>query len=86
MLFQIMRSVIQFLVQNEQLELSQNADIDQLATELVQKMPSASFGSHFGSWLAKALIEHESVEELFASDKDLKNVLQDIDFYRKGNG
>lgn len=79
----IILSVLDYLQREEKLELVDNADKQKIAQDLLQKMPSASFGSHFGSWLGKALIEHEMVEELFASDHELKNVLQEIDFYHK---
>lgn len=83
MLMTIILSVLDYLISEEKLELTENADKTKLASDLLQKMPSATFGSHFGSWLGKSLIEHEMVEELFASDHDLKNVLQEIDFYNK---
>ena len=83
MLLTIIISVLDYLIQEEKLELKEGAQKTLIAQDLLQKMPSASFGSHFGSWIGKALIEHEMVEELFASDQELKNVLQEIDFYNK---
>ena len=82
MLLQIMISVLEYLTKEEKIELTPDANIQKLATDLVEQMSSASFGSHFGSWLASRLIEHPMVEELFATDKELKNVLQDMDFFR----
>jgi len=83
MLMTILLSVLDYLIAEEKLELSKNADKRKTASDLLQKMPSASFGSHLGSWLGKALIAHEMVEELYASDQELKNVLQEIDFYNR---
>ena len=83
MLMNILLSVINYLLAEEKLELAENADKKKIASDLLKNMPQASFGSHFGSWLGKSLIEHEMVEELFASDHELKNVLQEIDFYNK---
>ena len=79
----ILLSVLDYLITEEKLELAENADKRKIATDLLKNMPKASFGSHFGSWLGKSLIAHEMVEELFASDQELKNVLQEIDFYNK---
>lgn len=82
MLMKIILTALNYLLQNKRLILAEDGDLQQIATDILKKMPDATFGSHFGSWLGQALIEHDMVEELFASDKELKNVLQDMDFYK----
>lgn len=81
MLMKIILTALNYLLENKRIILTEAGDIQTIATEILQKMPDAPFGSHFGSWLGKELIGHAMVEELFATDKELKNVLQDMDFY-----
>ena len=59
-------------------DLVNEANVTVLATEIVNQMPSAGFGSHFGSWLANALIQHRWVEELYASNEELTDMLRYI--------
>ena len=78
MLIQIVYRLLQQLITEKQLLINEGTDIHQMATELVQEMPKAKFGSHFGSWLSSQLLAHENVVELYASDEELKQSLQDL--------
>ena len=76
MLHSIMTRLIQQLIEKELLLLKPEGSVIQLIEDLLQRMPQAQFGSYFGSWLSKELINHSSVDELFASDEELTDMLR----------
>ena len=76
MLHSIMTRLIQQLLEKELLLLTPEGTVTQLIDDLLQRMPQAQFGAHFGSWLSEELINHPSVEELFASDEELTDMLR----------
>ena len=78
MLAQIVHRFLEKLVREQQLLLAEGTDVQSLSLDIVQEMPNASFGSHFGSWLATQLVSHPQVEELFASDQELNDALKDL--------
>ena len=78
MIFNITIKLLEKLVLEGSLQLVPEANVDVLATEIVKQMPSAGFGSHFGSWLANTLIDHPMVEELFATNEELTEMLSYI--------
>ena len=76
MLHSIMTRLVQQLLERELLLLKPRSSGNLLIDDLLNKMPHAQFGSHFGSWLSKELINHPSVEELFATDEELTDMLR----------
>ena len=76
MLHSIMTRLVQQLIERELLLLKPKGSIDELIEDLLRRMPHAQFGSHFGSWLSAELINHHSVDELFASDEELTDMLR----------
>ena len=78
MLVQIVHRLLQKLVKEEQLLLTEGATVVSIANDIVQAMPKAAFASHFGSWISSQLLDHPDVEELFASDRELTNALKDL--------
>ena len=76
MLHSIMTRLVQQLIKRELLLLKHDASVPLLIEDLLRLMPQAQFGSHFGGWLSSALIKHPSVDELFASDEDLTDMLR----------
>ena len=76
MLHSIMTRLVQQLIEKELLLLTTEGSEIQLIDDLLRRMPQAQFGSHFGSWLSKELISHPSVDELFASDEELTDMLR----------
>ena len=82
MLYRIILATLKELLDSNQLELSSEANIESISHDLMQKMPQAGFGAHFGSWLANELCQHSMVEELFASDEELKEILHHINFHQ----
>ena len=79
MIPKIILNVLQTLVKNDQLELTPDADINELRDELVRELASAQTGSQFGSWLAKQLLESNWVEELYVTDQELYRLLDEIE-------
>jgi hypothetical protein len=77
-LIQIVYRLLQQLITEKQLLVVEKTDMYSLATELVQEMPRAKFGAHFGSWLSSQLLAHHNVVELYASDQDLNEALQGL--------
>ena len=78
MILKITTKLLERLVTNGSLQLVPDANINVLANEVVNQMPAAGFGSHFGSWLANTLIEHRWVEELYATNEELTDMLRYI--------
>ena len=76
MLHSIIARLIQQLVERELLLLKHDASVSRLIDDLLHSMTHAEFGSQFGSWFSKTLIEHSSVDELFASDEELTDMLR----------
>lgn len=78
MLEQIMTRLLTQLVSSDKLLLVEGASIQNLVQDILSAMPNAGFGAHFGSWLSATLINHNSVDELFASDEELTEMLRYI--------
>lgn len=76
MLHSIIARLIQQLIERELLLLKPEASVSRLIDDLLHSMTHAEFGSQFGSWFSNTLIEHSSVEELFASDEELTDMLR----------
>ena len=76
MLHDIMTRLLHQLLERKLLLLKSDGSVTQLIDDLLRRMPQAQFGSHFGSWLSKELINHPSVDELFASDEELIDMLR----------
>ena len=79
MIPKIILHVLQKLVAEEQIELTPDADIYQLRDELVQELASAQTGAQFGSWLAKQLLNSKWVDELYVTDQELYQLLDQIE-------
>ena len=71
-----MTRLVQQLIERELLLLKPNSSVSILIEDLLRLMPQAQFGSHFGGWLSTELINHPNVEELFASDEELTDMLR----------
>lgn len=76
MLHSILARLIQQLIERELLLLKPEASVVDLIDDLLHSMADAEFGAQFGSWFSNTLIEHSSVEELFASDEELTDMLR----------
>lgn len=76
MLHSIMTRLVQQLIDRDLLLLKPDSSVALLIEDLLRLMPQAQFGSHFGGWLSTELINHPSVDELFASDEDLTDMLR----------
>ena len=76
MLHSIITRLIEQLLERELLLLTPNATPSLLIEDILKEMPQAKFGSHFGSWFSTTLISHPSVEELFATDEELTDMLR----------
>lgn len=78
MLEQIITRLLTQLVSSDKLWLIEGASIQQVVQDILSEMPHAGFGAQFGSWLSATLINHASVDELFASDEELTEMLRYI--------
>ena len=52
---------------------------EQLAQSIAQKASSAQQGSQFSSWLSSQILESDLVEELYASDNQIYEILSNIE-------
>ena len=59
-------------------ESTVNALIAKLAEELAQGASSAQQGAQFSSWLSSQILESDLVEELYASDAQIYELLSNI--------
>ena len=79
MIPKIILHVLQTLVKQEQIELTPDADLYRLRDELVKELASAQTGAQFGSWLAKQLLNSQWVDELYVTDQELYQLLDQIE-------
>ena len=79
MISRIILNVLHVLVDQEQIELTPGADLNQLRDELVKNLATAKTGAQFGSWLAKQLLNSTWVEELYVTDQELYRLLDEIE-------
>jgi hypothetical protein len=75
MLHSIIHRLLRQLVEQELLLLIPDTDLTDFSNEIVQQMRKAQFGAHFGSWFGALLINHPSVDEVFATDDQLTEML-----------
>ena len=74
----ILQQILQILIEERQLELVEGAILMDLCKELRISMASAEMGTQFGPWLGKALMSSKLVEELYADDDQLAEMLRRI--------
>jgi hypothetical protein len=56
-----------------------NLHIAKLTQELMRQAQSAQIGTQFSSWLSKKIIEAPNVDELYASDTEIYQLLSDLE-------
>ena len=74
----ILQQILEILLTEELIELKKNASLIDLCKELRLSMASADIGTQFGPWLGKALVKSNLVEELYANDEQLAEMLRRI--------
>ncbi len=75
MMPRIFHHVIDALVTNDQLELAEFATVRALTEAMVARVAVAPPHSQLGKWLSDELLRSPLVEELYATDEELIEVL-----------
>ena len=71
MLSQLLRELLEQLIEENQLELSQEAHLPTLIRDLQQTMDTAPPFQGVANWLSDNLIAHPMVEELYATNEEI---------------
>ena len=74
----ILQQILEILLEEGLLDLKEGTDIEDLCKKLRLSMASAEVGTQFGPWLGKALLSSSLVEELYADDEQLAEMLRRI--------
>ena len=73
----IIHALILLLIERDLLILEDNAHVDQLCGDIFDAMQETELIS-LGAWLSDQLIRSSYVVELFASDKELSDLLREL--------
>ena len=71
MLNQLLRDLLEQMIEQNQLELTKGADLATLIRELQQTMNAAPPFQGVAKWLSENLIAHPMVEELYATNAEI---------------
>ncbi|MFT4975580.1 MAG: hypothetical protein ACI8S6_001467 [Myxococcota bacterium] len=74
----VIYEVITELYSRDLIELAPGAKIRPIADTIAETMQGARVFAQFGPWLADALLASPLVDELFATNEDLLEILRDI--------
>ena len=66
------------LFEQELLELCDGSTMKDLVDETIHKMKNNTELVQVGSWFGKTLMNSEHVEELYASDEDLSDLIKNL--------
>ena len=75
----IVAQMLQELINQELLELASGATLETLEAELVSSMSKARSFSQATPFLAESLVQSDKVVELYASNDQLRNILQNLE-------
>ncbi len=75
----ILGRILADLLAQERLVLVDGADVEQLTTQITSTLANAPGFAQFGPWLAGGLLSSELVDDLYATDADLSDMLRNID-------
>ena len=78
MLTQLLKILIEQLVANGELELQPNAELSTLISDLQRAMSAAGPYKGVAAWLSENLIAHPMVDELYASNEDIIQHLNEL--------
>ena len=78
LLDQILLVLVDRLVREGQLSLTPSGSVDALAEELRVRLADAPPFSSAGPYIARALMESDYVDELFATDSDIIDALNAV--------
>ena len=74
----IIKSLIYLLIEREQLILEEGAQAEMLCMDICDAMQDDNLLVSLGAWLSNQLIRSPHVAELFASDKELTELLIEL--------
>lgn len=75
----IIALVIDALIRSERLVLVASASPEQLAAELTAALTSAPGFAQFGPWLSGCLLTSPLVDDLYASDAEISELLREVE-------
>lgn len=75
----ILGRILAELIAQERLVLVEGAGADQLTAQLTASLASAPGFAQFGPWLAGGLLSSELVDDLYATDADLSEMLRNVE-------
>ena len=74
----IITSLLHLLIEKELLILEEDAHVEVLSHELVQNLQEHDHPISLGEWLGTNILQSAHVVELFATDKELADLVYEI--------
>ena len=75
---QIVEAFLFLLLEREMLELAEGSTMKDLVNETIAKMKDNTELVQLGPWFGKTLMESKHIEELYASDEDLSELIKEL--------
>jgi hypothetical protein len=79
MIYTILLRLLKTMIQDGDLILSKNINLEDFVKALMSTSAQTDLGTSVASWLSTELLKREEVEELFLSDKEIQQKLQNLE-------
>ena len=79
MVERILQTLVDRLAESELIELAEDCSVEDLSHELITQLAKGtSHGTGFLSWFIDTLMTAPQIEEVFASDDDIRQIFHEI--------
>ena len=79
MVERILQTLVDRLAEMEHIELCEGASVEDLSTELIRQLSlGTEHGTGFIGWFIDAIMSAPQVEEVFATDDEIRQVFHEI--------
>ena len=79
MIYTILLRLFNQMIQDGELILVENTNLEDFVKDLMTTSAQADLGTSVANWLSTELLKRKEVEELFLSDKEIQQKLQNLE-------
>ena len=79
MIYTILIRLLTQMIQDEELILVENTNLEDFVKDLMATSAHADLGTSVANWLSTELLKRKEVEELFLSDEEIQEKLQNLE-------
>ena len=79
MIYTILIRLLTQMIQDGELILVENTNLEDFVKDLMATSAQADLGTSVANWLSTELLKRQEVEELFLSDKEIQQKLQNLE-------